>query len=355
MKLWSCSHVRVFFSLLVSASVLQGCYFAGDSDDDKPKNQEGDALPGTTPTPSKPWEDWERQQQENDRRQAEQLRMCQARYEKFNVIKYPLPASSSPACKDCVPVPTLVNYMLPERLTDNFWVVIEAFDNPLFLGSPLVIKSEPGFKPQHAGDTKEVMLFLPVGQVYLRAYLTQQQTTVPYPYLGMQLVSNSPVGIYGMLSTPTQLTVVSQGNDPCPTPVKIYLDKLFKDPNSEPDTHAKLRIQLNIGPDIKVPDHRLVYVRLFDSPDFATRPVHEYQVASELFLIQDRLGKAELVTPNLEVGSYYVQTFVDENGNAFVDQAEAQGFISADGLPKAVPVAENRMGEISLTLTKPTL
>ena len=246
-----------------------------------------------------------------------------------------------------------VYYMLTEDLGSEHSVNVEAFDNPRFAGNPVASVRVSGFYAKKPGDFSKTEIFLPQGTYYLRAYLANdEETVVPYSYEGMDLVGDKPVGLFGALSSPQTVLVKSKQEVSDLSPVNIYLDKLFKKPQSE-ETKANLRVMLDVQEGVFAPVGRDVLVRLYKTSDFAEEPVFEEKMASDNFLVQGRIGKAELVMTNLPIGSYLVFAFIDENGNGFFDESESSSTYSVDKEPKRVEIKAKRTETIAMKLEKP--
>ena len=134
-------------------------------------------------------------------------------------------------------------------------------------------------------------------------------------------------------------------------PVHIYLDKLFEKPGDEPDTRAYLRLNLEVAEGKEIPDGRQVMIRLFETPDFQVEPAKEMSMASESLLVSGRVGKAEFISGSLPIGKYFLQVFVDADGNGYLDEAELSAQFEKYGELALIDVAANRTETVALTLT----
>jgi hypothetical protein len=256
--------------------------------------------------------------------------------------------------ESCQPVKVFTHYMLAQDLTGAYAVHVEAFDNEHFQGAPVSSVRLGNFAAKR-GEMKEADLFVEPGEYYLRAYMTaDDDSAAPYTLGDMTLVADQPVGVFGALSGAEMLRVAPRDQDRYPAPVDIFLDKLFQKPGATPDTNAHLRLALSVGDGVTVPDARQVHIRLFQSSDLAATPLYDFAMASELLLVQGRVGKAEYVSPSLKEGPYVVYAFVDANGNGLPDADEAAGVYTVDGHAQTVAIAKDRTETIALTLVAPS-
>ena len=250
------------------------------------------------------------------------------------------------------PLPVYVHYMLTEDLGSEHSVNVEAFDNPRFAGNPIAAVRVSGFNAQRPGEYSKTEIYLPPGTYYLRAYLANdEETVIPYSYEGMELMGDTPVGLYGALSSPQTVVVKSRLEAESIDPVSIYLDKLFKKAQAD-ETKANLRILFEVAEGVTVPDGRKTMIRLHKTSDFAEEPVFSGELASDNFLVQGRTGKAEYVANNLPIGSYLVFAFIDEDGNGFFDEDEVFSVYSVDKEQKRVEIKAKRTETISMKLEK---
>lgn len=257
------------------------------------------------------------------------------------------------SCKSeaCQEVRVYTHYMLENDLGAGRVVHVEAFDNQYFQGAPAGAVRVANFDASR-GEWRDAQLFLEPGEYYLRAYMsTADDTVVPYSLGGMTLVQDQPVGVFGALSGAEMIRVAPRQLDRYPPPVHIYLDKLFQKPGSEPDTNAHLRLNLSFADGLEIPDGRQVIVRLHEDRDLGRTPAAQYTMASELFLIQGRLGKAEFVSPSLKEGEYLVFVFLDSSGNGHYDAGEPAQIHTLNSLPAAIRVVKDRTETLALTLT----
>jgi len=264
------------------------------------------------------------------------------------------------SCKSsaCQSVKVFTHYMLTEDLGNGHPVHVEAFDNPYFQGSPRASVRLANFEAK-PGTWEEAELYLEPGEYYLMAYMSTDEKDVvrPYAVRGMTLVQDVPVGIYGAVSSAELVRVAPRAQNRYPAPVHIYLDRQFKEPGSEPDTKAHLRLMLQVaedaaGDDITtlVPDGRDVKIRLHASQDLSVAPVREFAMASALLLVQGRVGRTEYLTPSLPVGDYVVFVYVDANGSGFYEDGELSAVHKVNHLVTAVRVVKDRTESLSLVL-----
>jgi hypothetical protein len=255
--------------------------------------------------------------------------------------------------QDCQSVEVFVHYMLTEDLGEGRVIHVEAFDNAHFQGAPVSTVTLNGFRAA-PGRWDKAELFLEPGEYYLRAYLTDADSAVvPYELGGMELVADLPVGVHGALSSAQSIRVARRSQEPHADPVHIYLDKLFSQPGDAVDTKAHLRVALSVADATAVPDGRKVLVQLFDSPDLTYEPQQSFEMASEMLLVQGRVGRADFITPSLPAGQYVVFAFLDANGNGLHDETEPAAVYERNGEPRLVAIAANRTARISLLLAGP--
>jgi hypothetical protein len=251
---------------------------------------------------------------------------------------------------DCQAVKVIAQYMLPDDLGGERVVHVEAFDNEHFQGAPVGTVRIDNFAARR-GEYHTADLYLPPGEYYVRAYMTtEDDTSVPYSLGGMTLVGDEPVGVYGALSSAEMVRIAPRSQALFPDPVYVYLDKLFKKPGSEPDTDAHLRLNLSVSDPKLVPGGRKVEIQLRKSADLADAPVATFEMATDLFLIQGRAGKAEFVSPSLKEGDYTVFVFVDANGNGYAEDDELSALYSVNTQPAAVAVRKDRTETLALQL-----
>lgn len=255
----------------------------------------------------------------------------------------------------CQEVKVFTHYMLEDDLGAGRVVHIEAFDNQYFQGAPASQVRIANFDARR-GEWRDAQLFLQPGEYYLRAFMTTADDTVtPYSLGNMTLVSDQPVGVFGALSGAEMVRVAPRSQNRFPDPVHIYLDKLFKKPGTEPETNAHLRLNLTVADGSTVADGRQVIVRLLKNRDLSETPAAEFTMASELLLVQGRLGKAEFVSPSLTIGDYLVFVFVDVNGNNNYDDGELAGIHTVNAQPAAIAIRKDRTESLPLLLAPATI
>jgi len=235
----------------------------------------------------------------------------------------------------CRKVNVFVIYTLREDLGQGNNVVLEAFDNSRFEGSPQATALISGFDASGSGSISEGQLMLTPGKYYIRAFISQQSATAaPYEYGGMKLVSNKPVGYYGAASGAHSILVGEKPTDEAPLTIK--LNYLFKSDEKEVPSDANLRIQFTTAQDAKIESSRKLRIELRDTSDFAATPKASYSLPSDSLLVSGRIGKAEFVARNLIPAKYTVLAYIDTNDNEYPDaeemkQSTAAGFITIAG------------------------
>lgn len=248
----------------------------------------------------------------------------------------------------CQKSEVFVVYGLSQDLGIDNSVVLEAFDNPRFSGSPIASARLTGFSATRPGDTARTTLYLAPGSYYLRAFISSDRDAIaPYEYGGMELVSNKPVGFFGAASGPQSLHVEGEGARV--PPVTVTLNHLFKTPEADSPSDAHLRIRFRVDPALVQVNQRLI-IELRDTTDFAFNPSATFFVASDTLLVEGKEGQAEFTTRNLIPGDYSVLAFIDANNNGFADEDELQQTYSQAGTPALLRIAPRRTESIQLSL-----
>jgi hypothetical protein len=261
-----------------------------------------------------------------------------------------------PGCKDktCSPVPIMVNYLVDKDLGAVKSAVIEVYDNPLFIGSPVKQAFITDFDTARLGKRKGTFLGLHEGDYYLRAYIIDEQQRLPNWYKNPELKSGMPIGVLGAISTPKKISVPSQQgyvrNKMCPAQQMIDITQLVTDPDSELPTDAKLKIDLKTSEIQKIADHRAIKILLLASEQLNEKPLKEFSLPSEQLLISSRPGRASFVTANLETRTYYVFVYIDNNQNNLFDKDEPNSFyrFGSEIFPVVLRANETKSLEIEL-------
>lgn len=339
----------IFLPVMLSASFLTNCLFVAEEDEDDLYHHDVHHRSSVTPrldlqpTPPKKSE-----QTKDQHRPASQ---CWKKYEGLPLPDFnPSEFDASCANKACVSVPVTLTYLLSEPILGPQTAIIEAFESPYFFGAPEASTTIFGFNPTNPGVGQTSTLDLPPGEYYVRAYLGDPSRQLPYSYQDLNLVGETPVGYYSASSTPKKMTVLPKTSTPCPNAIEVYLDKLFEDPDKQPATEAKARIKIEAPIGAIIPDQRKLWIELHDTDDFAAVPAHRYSIPSQSLLIHDRYGKAEYVTPNLELGQYFVFVYIDDDQNEFFDQGELHATYAQSNIPIPLNIREKRVATISLML-----
>lgn len=253
----------------------------------------------------------------------------------------------------CRQLPVTVHYLVAKNLGTSSQVRVEAFDNPNFRGAPSAVALLAGFDTSRVGTFRQDELFVEPGEYFVRAYVVPETgATTPYEYGGMTLVAGSPVGVYGAASGAAN-AVVSDIAWEAPKPVEISLDRLFEDPRAKPSSEARLRVMINLAAGVKAAGPAKVLVDVSSHQDFAFKSEYRFEVSGDQFRVGGREGKAELLTPDLAPGTYYVRAFLDDSANGFLDRDEASALLGDGGTQPSIAVIEKRTAEITMTLTAP--
>ena len=252
--------------------------------------------------------------------------------------------------EDCKKISVFSHYMIEKDLGDDHFLQIEAFDNPSFYGVPIGAVEVPNFEASQGAWTK-AELHLSSGTYYLRAHLTNaQDERIPYNFSGMELLADKPMGVYGALSSIQSIHV--QADSDSTDPVHIYLDKLFVNEGSIPETNARVRVKMQLADGLELDAGRNVYIRLYEDEDFERTPALEIKSNSNQFRDPGNLGHAEVVSDDFSVGNYLVQVFVDLDSNGFFDEGEPTAVYSQNNVPAYVTLVEDTIRTISVTLVQ---
>ncbi|MCX6131165.1 MAG: hypothetical protein NTX25_19170 [Proteobacteria bacterium] len=251
----------------------------------------------------------------------------------------------------CQTLSLFVHYTLQQNLGSNQNLLVEAFQNPQFTGSPAASIQIAGFDASRPNSTGLEEIYLAPGEYYLRAYFTTAQAgSKPYPLGDMIPVGMEPSGIYGAVSAAKRIVIK---DEPYPETLHISIDQLYKKPGSEPESHAQIRLHLSVNPDSAIPLDRKVLIFLLTAADLEATPVYTYSFSSNMFLLKNQENQAEFVSPSLSPGNYYLFVFIDKNSNGYYDKDEIGGFYKEAEKIVAVPVEHERMRNLDLLLQSP--
>lgn len=250
--------------------------------------------------------------------------------------------------QSCGTVSVFAHYMLSENLGTGETLRIEAFTNPQFSGAPVSSLEIQGFDASKPSSSGREELFLAPGEYYFRAYLSPQGSPpIPYSLQGMELVSETPVGVLGALSGAERVIVKSIAH--AVDPVHIYINQLFKKPLPAEDTFAKLRLEISASEELKtqIEKYRDVHVLLLNEADLELKPAYDFTLSSTSLIVDS--PSTSFVSPSVEPGDYYVFTYVDANSNRYFDDSELGSYIvNADGEPELVTLEKDRTKALKL-------
>jgi hypothetical protein len=250
--------------------------------------------------------------------------------------------------RDCQVLSLFVHYVLNENLGTAQTLRVEAFDNPRFTGSPAASLEIAGFDASRPQSSDREEIFLAPGEYYFRAFLSQAGLpSVPYALNGMELVGETPLGVYGALSGARRVIVTP---DRTPDPIHITIDQLFKKPGSEPDSRARVRIKFEVDEGATIPTDRDVRIQVLSSADIEQMPLYSYTISSRLLLTPGREFATEFVTPSLKPGAYYIFSYIDADSNGYYDLGELGALYSEGDEPTAVQVDKDATRTIYLVL-----
>lgn len=252
----------------------------------------------------------------------------------------------------CAGLPVYVYYMLTEDLGTANVVLLEAFDNPRFAGAPIASSRMGSFNASKPGQYQKADLYLKPGEYYIRAFIANDdQMVLPYQYQNLNLVSDKPVGVVGALSGIQTVVVKSRSQQPNPNPVSVYIDQLFKTPQSEVPSNADMRIRFNIENPETIQLGRKLIVELHKDIDLTVKPIENFEMATERLMVEGRKGKAELIATDVPLGSFTVFAFIDNNGNGFYDVDEPARFFMKADEPSLVKLEANRIVTLDMNLS----
>ena len=252
--------------------------------------------------------------------------------------------------EECHPVSVQVHYEVDKDLGERQAVVVEAFDNRHFTGSPVATTSLSNFDTSRTGERVDTRLFLPSVSFYLRAFISREdQTVIPYSYQDMELVANKPMGVYGAISQIQSIDVYEGDNRL--DDVDIVINKLFTKPGTEPVTHAKARIKIKTSDIEEIDNDRKIMIQFLDSKDIYRNPEYLFELNTASLKVVGKEGSAEFVTPNLEPGKYVVFVYIDSDANGFYDDGEFAQISTDSGSSNLIEVKEDRTALIELDLT----
>lgn len=254
----------------------------------------------------------------------------------------------------CQAIPVYVQYMLSQDLGEGRTVTIEAFDNPRFGGNPVSSVTIQNFSAKKAGQFEQATLYLGQGTYYARAFISKaDDTVIPYEYSDMQLVENKPLGVFGALSSPATITV-NRISDEEREPMYITIDKLFKKPGQEEDHRAHLRLKLTLQKGAGIENDRDIIIQLLEEDDIQLEPKYQFTLPSASLKVEGRQGETEFVSDSLELGSYFVFVFVDENSNGYYDEGELAQYYGTGSDMRSIAMQERRTKYLALELSPET-
>ena len=250
----------------------------------------------------------------------------------------------------CGTVSVFAHYMLPENLGAGETLRIEAFNNSQFSGAPVSSLEIQGFDASKPSSSDREEIFLAPGEYYFRAYLSPRGSApIPYSLQGMELVSDTPIGILGALSG-AQRVIVKSVTQPVDT-VHIYINQLFKKPVPAEDSFAKIRIEISTSEILKatLEKYRDVHILLLKEPDLELKPSYDFTLSSTSLIVDSPW--TSFVSPSVEPAEYYVFAFVDANGNRYFDESESGSYVvDEDGKPEGVTIEKNRTRGLKIEL-----
>jgi len=281
------------------------------------------------------------------------------------------PTPKYPGCEgwDCRKIEISVVYAIESELGRRS-LVVEAFDNPYFAGSPGNSAVPVPFIASFT-NTTTVSMWLKPGRWWFRAWLADDQPVAPLTYRNLQLVRDIPVGVAGALSGATAVDIQKNGgaipgerygNGNLNPPLLLVISHILVDPDS-PGTAAYLRLTVDVAgcgtasenecSNRILPDRDII-IRLLDSPDLAETPIREFKVSSNLLLVSGSVGKLEWFSPELMTGRYFVAAAVDADADGYFDDEELVGITQIRDVPVYVDIKENYTRSAAIVLSRKT-
>ncbi len=250
---------------------------------------------------------------------------------------------------DCASVSVFAHYTLPDNIGSHQTLVVEAFDNARFQGSPVATLQMYGFDATHPNSSEREDMFLAPGEYYFRAYLSAaEQQPIPYPMGDMELIGDKPVGVYGALSGAKRVVIRSHEQ---PETIHISIDQLFKKPGSELASLGHLRLKMQVEPkSYAIPSYRQVHILLLKRADIESKPEFSFQMSSQQLLIPGQEFQAEFVTPGVAAGQYYVFAYLDSDGNGYFDAGEPAGIVKERDQPTPISLENEHTRTLYLVL-----
>ena len=255
---------------------------------------------------------------------------------------------------NCAAIPVLTTYLLDKDLGSTKWLVVEAYDNPLFIGSPIRNSIVTNFNATKIGNRIMTVLGLPPGTFYIRSYLVDGREKLPNWYDNKNSNSSETKTILGAISTTEKIvfqqTLSYETNKRCPQSVILEMKKLVTNPNAEPITNARMRFGIKATDVSKIPEGRKVRIELRDKQDLTETPFKTFEIKSEQLLISTRPGFVEFVTPQLDLGYYFAFVYVDTNDNNNFDQGELSAWAMNGTHVAPVRIESNKTISIPIEL-----
>ena len=250
--------------------------------------------------------------------------------------------------KDCQAVSLFVHYNLTQDLGPAATLWVEAFDNPYFNGPALSTFRMSRFDTSSPSTSAREEMFLDPGEYYLRAYVTTK-TTAPLPadLQGLE-PEQAAIGTFGALSKPERV-VIQKGSSL--GAVHINIDQFLTDPAAPLNTGAKLRTKVTMEDDIAPPENRKLLLKLFQNPNIDEVPLYQFATTTNELLLESTGSRAEILTSDLEPGSYYAFAFIDEDSNDYFDYGEPAAFYEQYGEPWPVEIKTDFTTQLDLMLS----
>lgn len=255
-----------------------------------------------------------------------------------------------PNCQseDCQAVSLFVHYAVDKDLGPNATLWVEAFDNPYFNGAALSTFRMSSFDTSGPSSSAREEMYLDPGEYYLRAYVSNASAApLPNDLQGLE-PEDSAIGVYGALSQPER--VVIKRNEQIGA-VHITVDQLLSDPTVPVATGAKLKTTITTEDEVITPNNRNIILNLLKNPDIDEAAQYTFRTSSNDLLVDRDEPQAEIVTSDLEPGSYYAFVFIDEDGDEYFDYGEPAAFHKRYGEPWPIDIKEDFTARLEMILS----
>ncbi|SMF22159.1 hypothetical protein [Pseudobacteriovorax antillogorgiicola] len=257
--------------------------------------------------------------------------------------------SWKPNCssESCQTVGVMAHYQLAEDLGPRATLWIEAYNNPDFAGAAQSTLRISSFDATFPHSTSREEMFLEPGEYYFRAYLSNRPDQALPPALqGMDPVGDA-YGIFGAISQPERVLIKPYDMAPM---VHIHINRLFEDPNGQIDYNGKMRLNISMPEEAMIEQNRRLVIQLHDNANIDQLAAKQFIMESKEFLIIGQQGKAQFLSPSIDLGRYYLFVFLDSDGNGYYDTGELAYFYNRNGEPWTLSIEEKTTKTLAVPL-----